>query len=102
MKHYMYEFEVKKLGYQNAQFREYTQCQRDKWNYVVQYLRPAISKANCGWETVEYTVMRTPSEIEIEFVVLWSGEINHSGSRWINVTGESMGSVMCSVCDNLW
>ena len=102
MKHYMYEFNVKECGYQDIRFKEDTQCQRDKWNYVVLYLLPAVNKANCGWESVEYRVMRTLIGVEAEFVVLWSGEINHSGSRWINVTGESMGSIMCSVCDNLW
>lgn len=102
MKNYIYEWTIRERGYSDISFKEFTQCQQDKFNYVLQYLRPAMHEANCGWKNVDYHVMCTSSGIKSEFVVLWSGEINHSGSRWINVTGESMGSIMCSVCDNLW
>lgn len=101
MKNYLYEFEVKGRGYIRVS-KLYNETEKRKENYVINYLLPAVREANCGWNAVDYRVMVTASGIRTEFLVLWAEEIDNSGSRWINVTGESLGSIMCSMCDNLW
>lgn len=100
MSNYMYEFTVKERGY--AEVEIYTTHERDKLKYVTNHLMPALHYSKCGWNAVEYKVMETPSGHRTEFLVLWAEDIGNSGSRWINVTGESLGSIMCSMCDNLW
>lgn len=102
MKGYMYEITIKERGYEPIPLREYTDCQIQKLKYVLDFLRPAVSKSKCGWDNLDYQVMRTPSGITTEFVTLWAGQINESGSRWINVTGDSLGSIFCVVAENLW
>lgn len=102
MKNYMYEFTIKERGYEPISFHDYTECQREKLRYVLNDLRPAVAKANCGWQDLDYQVMRTPSGMTTEFVILWAGKINESGSRWMNVTGDSKGSVFSVVAENIW
>lgn len=100
MKGYLYEFEVSNRGYVKAE--KYTTNERNKSRYVMNHLMPALHYAKCGWNAVEYKVMETPSGMRTEFLVLWAEAVGRSGSRWINVTGDSLGSIMCSMCDNLW
>ena len=102
MKGYMHKITIDEYGYEPIPLRDYTDWQIKKLKYVLDFLRPAVVKANCGWENLDYQVMRTPSGMTTEFVTLWAGEIGKSGSRWMNVTGDSLGSVMCTVSDNLW
>ena len=100
MSNYMYEFTIKERGY--AEVDIYTPNERSKLKYITNYLLPALHYSKCGWNAVEYKVMETPSGHRTEFLVLWAETVGNSGSRWINVTGESLGSIMCSMCDNLW
>ena len=100
MSNYMYELTIKDRGY--VEVEKYTTLELSKLGYVRHYLQPALHYSNCGWNAVEYKVMERPSGIRTEFLVLWAEEVGNSGSRWINVTGESLGSIMCSMCDNLW
>ena len=99
MSNYMYEFTVKERGYADV---DCTEGEMKKKIYVVNFLYPALHFSNCGWENVEYKVMETPSGHRTEFLVLWAEEIGSSGSRWINVTGNSLASIMCEMCENLW
>lgn len=46
--------------------------------------------------------METPHDMRTEFLVLWTEEIDNSGSCWINVTSNSLGTIMYAMCDNLW
>lgn len=100
MKNYMYEFTVKERGY--AEVSDCTDNEQSKYLFVRSYLAPTLRAANCGWDWAEYKVMETPSGHRTEFLVLWAEEVGNSGSRWINVTGDSLGSIICSMCDNLW
>ena len=100
MKGYMYEFEIANRGY--AEASTYTTGERNKLKYVTNHLMPALHYAKCGWNAVEYKVMETPSGHRTEFLVLWAEAVGKSGSRWINVTGNSLGAIMCAMCDNLW
>ena len=100
MSNYMYEHTIKERGY----FRvfNYNTTEREKMEYVKNCLFPALRYAHCGWNAVDYRVMETPSGHRTEFLVLWAETVGNSGSRWINVTGNSLGAIMCAMCDNLW
>lgn len=100
MNNYMYEHTIKDRGYVEVEI--YTTNERNKLKYVTNHLFPALHYSHCGWENVEYKVMETPSGHRTEFLVLWAEEVGNSGSRWINVTGNSLGAVMCEMCNNLW
>lgn len=100
MSNYMYAFTVEERGY--VRVFNYTAVERDKMEYVRDYLFPALRYSKCGWNAVDYRVMETPSGIRTEFLVLWAEDVGNSGSRWINVTGNSLGAIMCAMCDNLW
>lgn len=102
MKGYMYEHEVKDRGYVRLYSDEMSPCELEKYSFVEEYLCGALQMAKCGWHWVEYRVMETPNGIRTEFLVLWEDAVGRSGSRWINVTGNSLGSIMCEMCDNLW
>jgi hypothetical protein len=97
---YLYAHEIEDRGY--VRVSNYTQVEMDKVDYVAQYLFPALHHSKCGWNAVQYKVMETPSGIRTEFLVLWAEAVGNSGSRWINVTGNSLGAIMCAMCDNLW
>ena len=99
---YMYAFTVENRGYVDVDWETVSQCELDKSAFVDLYLSLALRAAKCGWENIQYRVMETPSGHRTEFLVLWAEEIGNSGSRWINVTGNSLGAVMCAMCDNLW
>lgn len=102
MKAYWYAQTVKERGYVERYPDEMSPCELEKRSFVEEYLWGALQAAKCGWNVVEYKVMETPSGHRTEFLVLWAEEVGNSGSRWINVTGDSLGSIMCSMCDNLW
>ena len=100
MSNYIYELTIKDRGY--VEVSTYTTTERNKLKYVTNHLMPALHYSKCGWNAVEYKVMETPSGIRTEFLVLWAEGIGSSGSRWINVTGNSLGAIMCEMCENLW
>ena len=102
MKSYMYEHTIKERGYVNVLPEEMSDCEQQKYEFVTKHLDRTLYEANCGWSNLQYKVMETPSGIRTEFLVLWAEEIDNSGSRWINVTGNSLGAIMCEMCDNLW
>jgi hypothetical protein len=102
MKNYMYEMMIKERGYTDVPLKEWRDVHCDKFRFVEQHLSPALKASRCGWENVEYRLMETADGGITEFIVLWAAEKGKSGSRWINVSGDSRGSIMCAMCDNLW
>lgn len=102
MKNYMYEITIKDRGYVEVDKNTMSKCELEKSAFVDGYLASTLRASNCGWNWAQYKVMETPSGHRTEFLVLWAEEIGKSGSRWINVTGNSLGAVMCAMCDNLW
>ena len=102
MKNYMYKHTIKEKGYVETDWRNMSQGELKKSAFVESSLAPTLKASNCGWNGLEYKVMETSNGMRTEFLVLWAGEIGNSGSRWINVTGDSLGSIMCAMCDNLW
>lgn len=101
MKNYLYEYEVKERSYEAIPMTQYTACEMSKEFFLHNHLAPTLRAANCGWNWLEYKVM-VASGNRTEFLILWAEDVGRSGSRWIDVTGDSLGSVMCAMCDNLW
>lgn len=64
-----------------------------KW-YVSEFLDPSVREARCGWEGIAYCVCDINGEDRREFVLMF-GDRNTTpnGARWIDVTGESKGSI---------
>lgn len=102
MKSYMYRQTVEERGYVEVDWKAMSKCELEKSAFVDSHLAKTLKVSHCGWENLEYKVMETPSGHRTEFLVLWAEEVGKSGSRWINVTGCSIGAVMCEMCDNLW
>lgn len=102
MKNYMYELTIQERGYADVPRLNYTGNERSKEAFVIHHLAPTLRASNCGWRIAQYRIMETPSGHRTEFLVLWVDDIDNSGSRWINVTGDSLGAIMCAMCDNLW
>ena len=100
MKEFMYSFDIKEKGYVDA--KEISRCELQKYSFVTDHLSKTLQASKCGWENLEYKVMETPNKTRSEFLILWAGEINNSGSRWINVTGNSLGALISSLGDNIW
>jgi hypothetical protein len=102
MKNYIHKFTVEERKYADIDWRDMSECELSKSAFVESHLSPTLKASKCGWNAVQYRVMETPGGTRTEFLVLWADEIGTSGSRWINVTGDSLGSIMCAMCDNLW
>ena len=102
MKNYLYEYEVLDRGYVEVYPNEMNLCEFQKYTFVEEHLCTTLQASNCGWNWAQYKVMEKSNDTRTEFLVLWAESIGASGSRWINVTGESLGSIMCSMCENLW
>lgn len=99
---YLYKITIKERGYVDVPINELTSCELQKYEFVKNHLTRTLYEANCGWEHAQYRVMETPNGTKTEFLVLWAEVIDNSGSRWMNVTGDSLGQIMCTMCDNLW
>ena len=102
MKNYMHETTIKERGYVEVDLKTMTKCELEKSAFVRGYLASTLRASNCGWDWAEYRVMETPEGYRTEFLILWAGDIDNSGSRWINVSGNSLGMIICAMCDNLW
>ena len=100
MKNYIYKSTIEEREYTDV--KEISSCELQKYSFVTDYLNKTLREAKCGWENLEYKVMETPSGHRTEFLVLWAGEIGNSGSRWINVTGDSLGYLITSLGNNIW
>ena len=71
-----------------------TQEEIDKRWYVYQYLDPSVKEAKCGWYGVCYAVGDTKGKNRREFVLMFAdANGTPNGARWIDVTGESKGSI---------
>ena len=99
---YLYKINIQERGYVDVPINELTSCELQKYEFVKNHLTRTLYESNCGWEHAQYRVMETPNGRRTEFLVLWAEAIDNSGSRWMNVTGDSLGSIMCTMCENLW
>lgn len=99
---YLWKMTVEERGYIDVPTEEWTDLHYQKYRFTELHLSPTLKASKCGWRNAEYKLMKLPMGSRTEFLVLWESEPNKSGSRWIPVSGESLGSMMCSMCDNIW
>ena len=102
MKQYLYQEDIKERGNKDIPFSEMNEFKQNKFNFVEEHLKPTLVATKSGWNDLEYKLMTTDSGCETEFIVIWSGERGNSGSRWINVSGDSLAAIMKELCDNIW
>lgn len=107
---YTYGWKLKDEGWKEVKEEYYSQMHLDKKDYTVNYLSPAIREGNTGWKNVEYKIMikifvisETKEERDSlrEFLVVWEDEVGTSGSRWIDVSGNSKMALFTSLANNI-
>lgn len=98
MKNYTYGWVLKDKGYVEATESEYTDAQRDMKQYI-EMLSDVVVAAKCGWDGVQYKVMRNEREGNEKYMVLC---VRDHGERWIPITGNSKGAVLQVLGENLW
>ena len=107
---YTFGWKLEDEGWKEAKQEYYSQMHLDKKYYTIDYLSPAIREGNTGWKNVEYKIMTKTLEIPVtkeertfvrEFLVVWENEIGKSGSRWIDVSGNSKMALFTSLANNI-
>lgn len=98
MKNYTYGWELKQKGWTEIPEDSYSVYQQDRAQYI-KMLSEAVAKAKCGWSGVKYAVMQHISDAIEEYMVLW---VEDGGSRWIPISGNSLGCCLSVLGENLW
>ena len=98
MKNYTYEWILKERGYVEIPESEYTDAQKDMKQYI-DMLSDVVVAAKCGWDGVEYKVMKNTLEGNEKYMVLC---VDGHGERWIPITGNSKGCNLQVLGENIW
>jgi hypothetical protein len=98
MKNYTYGWLLQSQGYVEVPESEYTDRMLEMKEFI-DMLSEVVVKANCGWDGVEYKVMKyTDNSIEKYMVLCVDGH----GERWIPINGNSKGCNLSVLGENLW
>lgn len=98
MKKYTYGWMLKKQGYVEVPESEYTERQKEMKNFI-EKLSDVIVAAKCGWDGVEYKVMKYTDDSIEKFMVLC---VDGRGARWIPINGNSKGCNLQVLGENIW
>lgn len=99
MKNYTYGWHIKSMGYREVDECDYESRQIEMKEFV-KVMSTAIEIANCGWDNVQYKVMKHKDDEDTrEYMVLYCG--NHD-TRWIPIDGNSKGCNFSVLGENLW
>ena len=107
---YTFGWKLEEEGWKEAKQEYYSQMHLDKKYYTIDYLSPAIREGNTGWKNVEYKIMTKTLKVGVtkeekifsrEFLVVWEDEVGTSGSRWIDVSGNSKMALFTSLANNI-
>ena len=99
MKNYTYDWKIKDLGYTELSKSKYTESMWDMKAYI-DMLSDVVVKAKCGWDSVEYKVMKHNENDSVnEYMVLC---VDGHGERWIPISGNSKGCNLAVLGENLW
>lgn len=91
---YRWGWQIANDGFTALSAAQFTDNERNKAQYVNEYLDASVNKANCGWYGVSYCVCEIDEECRTEFVLMFGDkETTPNGARWINVTGNSKGAI---------
>lgn len=88
-KNYTYGWKLKEAGYTEVPETEYTLQQKEHQAFI-KALSDVVVKADCGWDCLEYKVMRkkvnNTSSITVPYMALVVGD---QAERWIPIGGNS-------------
>ena len=98
MKNYTYEWVIKDRGFVEVDKGEYDDRQIDM-NEFINSMSNVIVSSKCGWDGVEYKVMKHPLGAINEYMILYC---NEGGKRWILINGNSKGCNFSVLGENLW
>lgn len=98
MKNYTYGWVLQGQGYTEVPESEYTERMMDMKKFI-DMLSDVVVKANCGWSSVRYKVMKYIDDSIEKFMVLYVGQHD---TRWIPITGNSKGCNLEVLGENLW
>ena len=99
MKNYVYGWELKYLGYIEVPENEYNSYQKDMQLFI-NALSDVLVKAECGWDKLQYKVMRiTCTDSVSEYMVLC---VDGNEERWIPIDGNSKGCNLQVLGENIW
>lgn len=98
MKNYTYGWVLQDKGFVEVPECDYTAPQNEMKQYV-SLLSNVVEKANCGWDGVQYKVMKNKfGNIECYMVLYVDGH----GERYIPITGNSKGCNLQVLGENIW
>jgi hypothetical protein len=95
-----YKWALDERGFKEVPFKEYTEEQKKKCDYVEYYLSPSVEHSRCGWNHVVYVIMENEYGRE-EYAVLYPDAENSNG-RYMNVSGNSLGAIAEEVWKNVF
>lgn len=98
MKNYTYGWLLKDRGYIEVPESEYTDVQKDMKQYI-NMLSDVVAAAKCGWDSVEFKVMKYSDDSFEKFMVLC---VDGHGERWIPINGNSKGCNLQVLGENIW
>ena len=98
MKNYTYGWRLKELGYVELPESEYTDRMLDMKEYI-DMLSEVVKEAKCGWDGVEYKVMKYIDDSFEKYMVLC---VDGRRARYIPITGNSKGCNLQVLGENLW
>lgn len=98
MKNYTYGWVLRDRGYVELPESEYTERMLDMKEFI-DMLSDVVKKANCGWDSVVYKVMKYTDDSFEKFMVLC---VDGHGERWIPINGNSKGCNLTVLGENLW
>ena len=98
MKNYTYGWVLRDQGYVEVPESDYTERMLDMKEFI-DMLSEVVIKANCGWDGVEYKVMRYTDDSIEKYMVLC---VDGRGERWIPINGNSKGCNFEVLGQNLW
>ena len=99
MKNYTCGWVIRDRGLVEVPETEYTERMWDMKGYIA-LLSNAVVAAKCGWDGVEYKAMRyaDSNDIEVYMVLCVDGR----RERWIPISGNSKGSNLSVLGENIW
>ena len=98
MKNYTYGWVLENQGYVEVPESEYTNRMWEM-KLFIEMLSKVVVKADCGWDDVEYKVMKYTDDSIEKYMVLC---VDGHGERWIPINGNSMGCNLQVLGENLW
>ena len=98
MKNYTYGWKLEELGYVEINESEYSSYQKDMRSFIDD-LSEVLVSAKCGWDGLQYKVMKNKFNDVNEYMVLC---VEKHGERWIPISGNSKGCNLQVLGENIW